>query len=269
MRTILEAKLKGITSPERRRDILREFLQHLILSSLDRRGAFQHWAFVGGTSLRVLFDLRRFSEDLDFSAIRGSKKKAHVKKVMADVAKDLADWGFACTVAHVKDGIVESGFFEFPGLLKDFGITKDPRQKLSIKCEVDQNPPTGFHLQTSAVQKDFLMMIVHHDLPSLFAGKLHAFLCRRFVKGRDLYDLVWYLTRKTPVNLEFLQNAIRQTGSTPPNSLTTLTETLKIKIESLDLRSVKNDLAPFLEDPSEIRFIERDSLSSLLRNIAP
>jgi hypothetical protein len=269
MRDILENRLAKIETPERKRDVVREFLQHLLLSILDRRRAFQHWAFVGGTALRVLYDIRRFSEDLDFSAIVEVGKALDIRPAAEVWRKDLADWGFTAEIGNLKAlRSVQSCFVQFPGLYAELGLSADPRQKLSIKCEVDQNPPRGYAIETSVVQKDLFFTAVHHDLPSLFAGKLHAVLFRKFVKGRDLYDLLWYLTRQTPVNLKFLQNAALQTeGKSLVESEEELQTLLSGKLSTLEFSKARTDLAPFLEDPHELQMIDRPIFLQAVRKI--
>ncbi|MFC2079826.1 nucleotidyl transferase AbiEii/AbiGii toxin family protein, partial [Candidatus Bipolaricaulota bacterium] len=174
---------------ERRKNVLREYLQAHILFSLQAGRAFEQLAFVGGTALRFLYGLRRYSEDLDFSLERS--EAYDFPRLLGRIESDLTQAGFEVTM-HPHEGTpVHSAFVRFPGLLAECGLSPHPTQKLSIKIEVDTSPPAGATLQTTVINRDFLLALQHHDLPSLMAGKLHAVLSRRYTKGRDIYDLLW------------------------------------------------------------------------------
>jgi hypothetical protein len=269
MKDILKKLLHIEASNEHKRNITREFLQHLILSIMDKRGHFSNWAFVGGPCLRVVHDLRRFSEDLDFCAI-SSNKRLLIKEAEVEWGKDLYSWGFKVETGKLKSGKLERCFIRFPGLVSELGISSDPRIKLSIRIEVDQDTPTPFELENTLVQRDILFNVVHHDLPTLFAGKLHAVLFRPFVKGRDIYDLVWYFTKKIPVNFAFLQNAAFKTEdknlklASKNDLLNLITE----KINAISFNKVKKDLSPFLEDQNELRFITKDTILDNLKYLS-
>ncbi len=268
MKDILKKLFHREASNEHKRNITREFLQHLILSIMDKKGHFANWAFVGGTCLRVVHDLRRFSEDLDFCAI-SSEKKLLIKAAADEWGKDLYSWGFKVETGKFKSGKLERCFIRFPGLMNELGISSDPRIKLSVRIEVDQDTPRPFKLTNTLVQRDILFNVVHHDLPSLFAGKLHAVLFRPFVKGRDIYDLVWYFTKKIPVNFAFLQNAAFKTeGKNPDLALKEdLLHLIKEKINSISFDKVRKDLSPFLEDQYELRFITKETILKNLKHL--
>ena len=270
MKEILKEFIKNNPSFEQKRDRTCEFLQHLILSIMDKRNQFSSLAFVGGTCLRVIYDLKRFSEDLDFSAIKESNKKLSLSDAVKRWVVDLTAWGFDVEVGGLRTGRLERCFIKFPGLLKELFISQDPRIKLSIRAEIDQNTPAGYKLETSVVQKNMLFSLTHHDLPSLFAGKLHAVLFRPFVKGRDLYDLLWYCTKKVPVNLRFLENAAKQTEGNKVSIPTTndLQRMLTEKLSKISFSNVRRDLEPFLDDPTEIRFITKEHLLKTVKNIS-
>ncbi|MCK4599362.1 nucleotidyl transferase AbiEii/AbiGii toxin family protein [Candidatus Bipolaricaulota bacterium] len=185
------------TPEPQKANLLREYLQAHILYSLQGKRAFEQLAFVDGTALRFIYGIPRFSEDLDFSLER--KTGYSLDTLLQAAETDLTEAGFEVSV-HPKTGkAVHSAFFRFPGLLYEAGLNTHRTQKLSIKVEIDTNPPPGAKTEQTVINRHFLLELWHHDLPSLMAGKIHALLMRSYTKGRDLYDLLWYLTRSEPV----------------------------------------------------------------------
>ena len=210
----LKQELAGGASAEDKVNRAREFLQILALKSLSDQDAFAHIAFIGGTALRVLFGARRFSEDLDFSAV--SSKGYDFNGLCGGLVKAFRLSGLNAVLGKSKAKTVNSAFLSFPGLPYALGLSGHKQEKFSIKIEVDTRPPEGWRAQTSIVNKTYLFSVKHYDLPSLFAGKLHAVFYRRYTKGRDIYDLFWYLGRKVRPNFELLNNAIAQSPGRAP-----------------------------------------------------
>lgn len=245
-------QLVRAASAETKKNVLREYLQMHILSSLQRVRSFEQLAFVGGTALRFLYGLRRYSEDLDFSL--EASENYDFQRLLDRVKEDLIKAGFEVSM-HPHEGTpVHSAFIRIPGLLAECGLSSHATQKLSIKIEVDTAPPAGADLETTIINREFLIAIRHHALPSLMAGKLHAVLSRSYTKGRDIYDLLWYLSRSdtlTP-NLTLLQNALLQTSW---NGLTVTADTWKTSVEcrlrEMDFAKIVDDVLPFLENRSE------------------
>jgi len=152
--------------------------------------------------------------------------------------------------------------------LYKLGLSPHHNQKLSIKLEIDQNPPTGYNCQLTMLNKDFLVAVNHFDLPSLFAGKLHAVLCRPYAKGRDYYDLLWFLAKKIVPNYVLLNNALQQTEGTKANiDSSELKKLLLTTIESADFPKIRNDVVAFLLEPNEIRFFEKDYFVSAINSL--
>jgi predicted nucleotidyltransferase component of viral defense system len=222
-------------------------------------------ACVGGTALRVLYDLNRFSEDLDFSLI--SSDNYNYVKMMHAIEKELQKNNFNVVIKSKDKKTVAASFIGFLDLPFELGLTKLKEQKISIKFEVDQNPPIGYQTKLSLINKDFLMAISHFDLPSLFASKLHAILCRKYVKGRDFYDLLWYLSKKTHPNYKLLEQAFLQTEKEKIMfNKEILNKMLKSKIEKIDFKLMQNDIAPFLVNASELRYFEKDFFLDLVES---
>jgi len=237
---------------EAKRNILREYLQAHILFSLQSERAFEQLAFVGGTALRFLYGLRRYSEDLDFSL---EQSKAYdFRRLLNRVESDLTKAGFNVTVHPHEATTVHSAFVRFPGLLYEFELSPHQTEKLAVKIEVDSSPPAGATLQTTVVNRHFLVALQHHDLPSLMAGKLHALLARCYTKGRDIYDLLWYLSRSEPTvpNISLLRNALTQTQWHGTQATAeTWRSIIEHKLREVDFAEVIADVTPFLESPEE------------------
>ena len=193
--------------------LVREYLQARILESLQDTGTFLRWAFVGGTALRFLFSIPRFSEDLDFSLITPGKD-ADFKSATAEVKRVFEREGYSIDVKVSEKKTVASAWVRFPGLPHEIGISSYAAQVLSIKLELDTNPPAGAHIENSVVRRHVTLNLCHYDKASLLAGKIHAVLSRQWTKGRDLYDLVWYLADRTwpAPNLDLLNAALEQTS---------------------------------------------------------
>lgn len=268
MKEILKKQVQAFAGTEGRYNALREGLQYLILKILDDEGCFKKISFVGGTALRVLFDLKRFSEDLDFSLQKPGDPRFQFEAFVSNILKQLAIYQLPADTKVKTKGAVRSVFFRFPGLLQEFGIIQRRGQKISIKLEIDTNPPNHAGLDTKIVQKQFMFTIVHHDIPTLFGGKLLAFLFRNYTKGRDLHDLLWFCSRKTPLNRRYFESGLKQAlGKSETWSIDELTERLANRIKAIDFRKAAADLLPFLDDPAEIRFIDPDLLTGALREI--
>jgi predicted nucleotidyltransferase component of viral defense system len=238
--------------PETKKNVLREYLQTHILFSLQRVRSFEQLAFVGGTALRFLYGLRRYSEDLDFSL--EVPENYNFQRLLGRVKEDLIKAGFEVSMHPHEGAPVHSAFVRFPGLLAECGLSPHATQKLSIKIEIDTSPPAGADLETTVINREFLIAIRHHALPSLMAGKLHAVLSRHYTKGRDIYDLLWYLSRSDTVvpNLALLKSALAQT-SWDGMAVTAQTwkAAIELRLREMDFAKIVDDVLPFLENPSE------------------
>ena len=171
----------------------REYLQAHMLQTLQEAGVFRYWAFVGGTALRFLYSIPRFSEDLDFSRVP-DVPLPDFRSSVTRIKTGFEAESYSVALAVKSDKTVASVFVKFPGLLHELGLSPHPSQVLSIRVEVDTNPPAGAVLDTTLVRRLGLTLnLTHYDKASLLAGKVHALLTRTYTKGRDLYDLVWYL----------------------------------------------------------------------------
>jgi len=263
----LAALIRPISNPIEARNLAREYLQALILQSLQRAGAMTALAFHGGTALRFLFSLPRFSEDLDF-ALERNPVTYNFRAYLQSIRKDLEAQGYTITL-KVNDGkTVHSAFVRFPNLLFDLSLSPHRDEILSVKIEVDTNPPAGARLATSLVRRHVLLNVQHHDQASLLAGKLHAILQRPYFKGRDLYDMMWYLSDREwpPPNLDLLNNALKQTGwRGEPMLSNNWREEVRKKIKSTPWDQVVNDIRPFIASPVELGLLTKENLLNLLK----
>lgn len=254
-------------TPEDCKNALKEILQELTLFALSKSDFYQKAAFYGGTALRIFYGLDRFSEDLDFSLKKPSETFS-LGKYMPLIQEELAAFGFKVEVQEKKKSkgtAVQSGFVKGNTIIQMLRVFPDFQTKwlhrdevVKVKLEVDTDPPDG-----ASYEQEYSLLPVPHaiqlyDKPSLFAGKLHAVLCRKWKsrsKGRDFYDYVWYLSTNTPLNLRHLQKRMEQTGDWPcgePLTLGTLKKLLDERFRAVDFEGAKQDVLPFIRDPEKL-----------------
>ncbi len=250
--------------PGEKTNHLREYLQASCLRSLHESGAFSSISFVGGTALRFLYQLPRFSEDLDFSLEDKSDYKPELW--LAKIKRDLQFAGFICDITWHPDKTVQSAWVRVEGLLAEAGIVSRPSQKLSIKLEIDSNPPLGAETETRLLNHHFLFALRHHSLPCLMAGKIRAILTRPWTKGRDWYDLAWYRARvpaQEPLE-SFLYASLAQDKTYKDFSNFNWKTALLNKLKDIDEQAMIADVAPFLERPSDKALLTKFSIRRLL-----
>ena len=253
MRDHLEALVRGL-DPLEGRNVLREYLQARILEGLQRVGAMSPLAFQGGTALRFLYRLPRYSEDLDF-ALEGPHGLYDPRAWMTAIVRQFRREGYEVTGSLRDRGNVHAGWIRFQGLLYETELSPHPGEALGVKIDVDTNPPAGAVTETRLVRKHVSLRIHHHDPASLLAGKLHAVLARPWTKGRDIYDLAWYLSDPAwpPPNIELLNSALRQSD---PNTgvLTPATwrGVVADRVAALPWDAVTADVRPFLASADEM-----------------
>ncbi len=243
---------------------LREIIQEVALLGLWRAKFFEHAAFYGGTALRILYGLDRFSEDLDFSLLT-PVPEFNLARYTASLEEELLAFGFNVRVEMVDktaESAVQSAFLKANTrneLLvieagEDLMGQVAAGQVLKVKIEVDTDPPPGFSTQTRYLLHPIPFAVRSYSLPDLFAGKMHAVLFRRWknrVKGRDWYDLVWYAANHPHLNLTHLEQRMRQTGHWDGDnrfSSADFTRLLYEAIDRLDVNQARNDVAPFIKD---------------------
>ena len=265
MKDYLQELVNRSDSALQGRNIVREYLQARILESLQRAGAMVPLAFHGGTALRFLYRVPRWSEDLGFALERNSDQydfRAYLRSVESTFRSE----GYALSIKVSDQKVVDSAFIRFPGLLFELGLSPHLSQVLAVKVEVDTRPPAGAGLETTMVRRHVILHLQHHDRPSLLAGKLHAILQRNYVKGRDFYDLFWYLTDPDwpEPNLPLLRNALEQTNWTgPPLEAHTWRHIVALLVRDTRWKQVEQDLMPFLPAPQQFLFSKKALLDLL------
>lgn len=243
-------------------DKLREVLQQTALLGLARHQFFEHAAFYGGTALRILYGLDRYSEDLDFTLLRPNPDFNFVP-FLDGMHQELKAMGFELEVIERKKNLetgILSAFLKVNTLSLILSIHEKvkgihPDQKLQIKLEIDTDPPlSNLSLESKLVKNPIPFYVITYSLPDLFAGKMHAVLCRNWqkrIKGRDWYDLIWYIQKEVPVNLSHLRARMIQTKHLQLNEKfgeKELLERLHNKIDSIDWKMAKSDVVSFIAD---------------------
>ncbi|PWU18257.1 MAG: hypothetical protein C5B49_07495 [Bdellovibrio sp.] len=262
---------------------LKEIIQEVALLGLHRANFFERAAFYGGTALRVLYALPRFSEDLDFTLFRPDADFS-LRPYFSAVAKELNAYGFQVkmeTVEKSPKNEIESDFIKANTkihllkvrALKEFVQQTQPNAKLQIKFEVDTDPVTGFEFETRYLLQPIGFPVISLKKPDLFAGKLHALLFRQWknrVKGRDYYDYFWYLKNAVPVRLSYLRDKAVQSGHTQAANLKNavqLRDAIQKRVEAVDFEKAKDDVRPFIKDENELAFWNRDFFKQITEKI--
>jgi predicted nucleotidyltransferase component of viral defense system len=257
---------------------LKEIIQEIALLGLWRAKFFEHAAFYGGTALRILYGLNRFSEGIDFSLIK-PRNDFQLSQYLDAIATELNGLEFNVEVSQKKADAINSAFIKADTkehLLKidvpeEIAERVNRREQLKIKLEIDTDPPGGFETEAKTLLQPIPFSVRTYKPPDLFAGKLHAILQRAWqsgrIKGRDYYDFVWYIAQGTPVRLSHLQERLRQTGGWPEDkqlSQTDLVILLKEKFKSVDFKSAKDDVVRFIKDPASLDLWSPQFFVSLL-----
>ena len=249
------------------RHLVREYIQHYVLYLLYRTKHYRRMAFTGGTALRILFELPRFSEDLDFSLV-DDREALGFDDVRDALLSELELAGYEVIEGGRRSNNVASTFIKFPGLLHELGLSPHASQTLSVRLEIDLNPPAGGRTELALVNRYHLLYhVMRHDLPTLLAGKLHALFFRPYTKGRDVYDALWFLSAKKEIepNLTFLNNASRQTEDSPAEfTAANWRRLLGGRLSAMDMRRARESVRPFLERPEEADLLTPESFDALL-----
>lgn len=254
---VLSAKIRDYVpaNPVEQENVLQELMQHYVLSSLSRAGMFAEAMFHGGTALRITAGMNRFSEDLDF-LLKRPDPDFRWQSYLEAVRKDCAQEGIPFEVQDKSQAgkAVQKAFLKTDSIGKilelDLPFERYKARKLRIKLEIDTNPPAGSTFTTSYLTFPVTAPLTTQSLESGFAMKLHALLCRPYVKGRDWYDFVWYVARKTRPDLDLLHNALRQQGPWAGQqfkmTMRWVQESLTAAIRRIDWTAARNDVQRFL-----------------------
>ena len=265
---------------------LKEVFQEIALLGLYHGGFFEKAAFYGGTALRILYGLPRFSEDLDFTLLEKSSDfdieqyfisiidEFEALGIKIDIAKKVKkDFGSDIASAFLKNG---TSIHTLKIQAADLGNILDgvhSGKKLKIKFEVDVNPPLKFQTESKTLLLPKTFYIITMTLPNLYAGKMHAVLCRKWktrVKGRDWYDFEWYVKRNTSLNLEHLQERMYESGDLEKSiklDEKLFKELMYKRIEELDVDGAIKEVSPFIKDKSGFDFWSKEYFKLLTDKI--
>lgn len=268
---------------EENKNTIKEVLQEVVLAGLSKTNFFNYAAFYGGTALRIFYGLDRFSEDLDFSLLV-SDESFDLEKYLKPVSEAINSMGLHFEVSKKKKttkSSIDSAFIK--GNTKEtflyiYPNTDDFKQiihneKIIIKFEVDVNPPLYAETEIKYRLLPFPYQVRVYDMSSLFAGKIHAVIARNWkdqVKGRDLYDFIYYLSLNTKVNIKHLEARLKQTNTIENNLILTkelLIEILDERFSNIDYERAKSDIKPFIKDHTSLDLWNKDFFKSIARNI--
>lgn len=257
-----------INNIEDKKNAIKEIVQEIVLCGLSRGGFFKEAAFYGGTALRIFYGLDRFSEDLDFSLIT-QNPDFDLTKYFPYIENETKSLGLNFNVTEkIKsvDSNIKSAFLKGntkEHILSFYEDSEDSKfinkeEAIRIKFEVDINPPTGATYETKFGLLPSPYQVRLYDLQSLFAGKIHACLCRNWksrVKGRDFYDYIFFLSIGARVNLENLKAKLVQSKFINEDydlTIDNLKALLSERFENLDIEQAKQDVLPFIKDKTKL-----------------
>ena len=259
---------------------LREILQQAALLGLERHGFFEKAAFYGGTALRILYGLDRFSEDLDFTLFKPDPDFDFIF-YLEGMKKELSSFGFEIDVMKkmkTVDTTILSAFMKANTIQLYLTINEETKKinhnaKIQIKIEVDIDPPPRFRVSNQLVVNpiNFYVNTLHQS--DLFAGKMHAILYRAWknrVKGRDWFDLIWYLQKNIPLSLRYLESCMHQAGNLKLNEQLDRAQVLallKNKIQQIDWESAKADVRTFIADPERLKIWSPQFFSDIIEHL--
>lgn len=259
---------------EETKSALREIVQSIVLVGLSRGGFFSKASFYGGTALRIFHGLKRFSEDLDFT-LNEKKEEFSITPYIDKIKETAASYGLELeiqTKAKKNETPIESAFAKLNTYQTFIKLNINEKltnllhkdEVIKVKFEIDCNPPLGFNVESKWIDMPEFALVNVLDGPSLFAGKLHAVLCRNYkntVKGRDYYDFIFYVMCGISPNLNYLRNKLIETKKITKDdefNLEILKKMLKERFETVDFTQVKDDAMRFVSDPREVELYSKE-----------
>jgi predicted nucleotidyltransferase component of viral defense system len=260
---------------------LREIMQEVALAGLERSGFFTRAAFYGGTALRIFHGLNRFSEDLDFSLLEPDSA-FDIMSYLQPVITEFAAMGMEVSISQKKKSAITSinsaflkpdtlwSELELEKLVPQSGLSRPPAIK--IKIEVDKEPPPGFQTEELLLLKPFSFYVKCFTLPDLFAGKMHALLFRKWkqrVKGRDWYDMEWYIRKGVGLNLDHFHQRAINSNDLENKKLTEkkFRKLLDERIDAVSINAIKEDIIRFIPHPEQLDIWSREYFHDLVKKI--
>jgi predicted nucleotidyltransferase component of viral defense system len=239
---------------------LREIMQEIALAALSRTDFFEKAAFYGGTALRIFYGLDRYSEDLDFSLLKPDANFS-ITPYFKPILDEFKALGLTVSIKEKKKNkqtAIDSAFLKaetiwqeivLEDIIKEIGVRSN--KTLKIKIEVDRQPPLHFETEEKLLIRPFSFYVKSFSRPSLFAGKMHALLFRKWkrrVKGRDWYDLEWYIKKGIPLDVHHFLTRAKDTNDWQENTISTeqIIQLLHAKIDAVSFEQIKEDVVRFI-----------------------
>ncbi len=259
---------------------LREIMQEVALAGLSRTDFFEKAAFYGGTALRIFYGLDRFSEDLDFSLLKEDLNFT-LEPYFDSILDEFKSIGMQISIREKEKKEktnIDSAFLKsetewkeliLENIIKQEGI-KPTNRTIKIKIEVDRQPPLGFKTENKLLTRPFSFYVKCFDKPSLFAGKMHALLFRKWqnrVKGRDWYDFEWYIKKGIPLDLNHFALRAKDTGDWTEEEITKadVLKLLQEKFKEVSFENIKDDIIPFIKDSSVLKIWGEQYFNDLVK----
>lgn len=287
MNSIIETMLERyhpITNNDRE-NAIKEILQEITLAGLSRSDFFKHAGFYGGTCLRIFYGLNRFSEDLDFALLK-KDRSFKIEKYLPYIKKELNSYGIDIAISEKKnndDAEIKSAFLKenthtlmmnfFPNNEEAKKVIKN--QNITIKIEIDSDNPSGGTTEFKFRYIPSPYEIQVFDEASLFAGKIHAVICRerkKYIKGRDFYDYLFYIGKGSKFNLRYLENKLKNTGGIIKENETLTLEKVKDllmdRFNSIDFSLAIDDVKNFLNDKESLKLWKKELFISTLEHLS-
>jgi predicted nucleotidyltransferase component of viral defense system len=260
---------------------LREIMQEITLAGLSRTDFFEKAAFYGGTALRILYGLDRYSEDLDFSLLKPDSNFS-IEPYFKAILDEFKSLGLTVSIKEkkkTKQTAIDSAFLKaetiwqeivLVDIIKETGVHSN--KTLKIKIEVDRQPPLNFRTEEKLLLRPFSFYVKCFTKSSLFAGKMHALLFRKWqnrVKGRDWYDLEWYIKKGIPLDVNHFLTRAKDTNDWKDNSISNeqIIELLDAKIKSVSFSSIKEDVVKFIQNDDALNIWSPEYFKDLIKKI--
>lgn len=271
-------------SPQNEDEILsalREIMQEITLAGLSRTDFFEKAAFYGGTALRIFYGLDRYSEDLDFSLLNPDSNFS-IEPYFKAILDEFKSLGLTVSIkekTNTEQTAIDSAFLKaetiwqeivLEDIIKETGVRSN--KILKIKIEVDRQPPLNFKTEEKLLVRPFSFYVKCFTKPSLFAGKMHALLFRKWksrVKGRDWYDLEWYIQKGIPLDVNHFLTRIKDTNDWNGDSISNeqIVELLNTKIKSVSFSSIKEDVVRFIKNDAALTIWSPEYFKDLIEKI--
>ncbi len=265
------------------RAALREILQSIVLIGLSRADFFKKASFYGGTALRIFYGLNRYSEDLDFT-LNEKDDSFSLEPYIESIKNVASSYGIDLDINIKKKEIktpVESAFAKLNTYQTFINLKINDElasllhkdENIKVKFEIDLNPAIGFNVESKWIDMPEFANIIVLDESSLFAGKLHAIICRNYkntVKGRDYYDFLFYIKKRVKPNLNYLKNKLIESGKIKENDkfdIDTLKVMLKDRFEMVDFNQVKTDAERFVFNNEDLSYYSKELFVDMINKL--